>query len=220
MKTCVTATRNLSFLPLLTGRNVYTITLQLCSTLIPAPFLMAFSMTSSKTYFNSFTGKDPRNKRLSPKLLTTVFVLLFFLSVPFALAESSGDFCKAIKEIIHNGRVDFKPIHGKLDLVSEEYFGTLTPPGLEECFAWLNGQAYHCRTPGGLNSEELAKTYETYNKTLRQCLPERWETSERNAGRANAGRFMTYRSDSNFVSLRIGERSQRQGWYLDFYFKR
>lgn len=147
-------------------------------------------------------------------------VSLFLSFASFAIAIPSDDFCTAIKQIIHNGRVDFKPIHGKLDLVSEEYFGKLTPPGLEACFGWLDGQAYHCRTPGGLDIEAVAALYDTYNKALRQCLPERWERSERDAGRANAGRIMTYRSDSHFVELRIGERSKRQGWYVDFYFRR
>ncbi len=154
------------------------------------------------------------------RALQLVSFALFFFSASFAIAKVPADFCTAIKKIIHSGRVDFKPIHGKLDLVSEEYFGKLTPSGLENCFGWLDGQAYHCRTPAGLKAEQVEKVYERYNKTLRQCLPQRWERSERDAGRANVGRIMRYHSDSHFVSLQISERSKRQGWYVDFYFRR
>jgi len=160
-----------------------------------------------------------RKTHLNLGFLATVIALLFCSST-FAIAKPLNDFCDAIKEIIHAGRVDFKPIQGKLDLVSEEYFGKLMPPGLEECFGWLDGQAYHCRTPAGLDYEEVAKAYETYKKTLRQCLPERWETTESDAERANAGRITTYASEGHFVKLSISERSKREGWYVDFYFRR
>ncbi len=176
-------------------------------------------MNSLKRSFIFSTNTRPGKTRFIPGIPLVACALVFF-SASFAIAESADDFCNAIKEIIHNGRVDFKPIHGKLDLVSEEYFGKLTPPGLEECFGWLDGQAYHCRTPVGLDSEEASKVYETYNKTLRHCLPQRWETSERDAGRANARRIMTYASDSHFVKLSISERSKRKGWFVDFYFRR
>ncbi|MFQ5589495.1 MAG: hypothetical protein ACE5F7_11730, partial [Nitrospiria bacterium] len=74
------------------------------------------------------------------------FLLLMLIALSPRLAGAAGPdpFCLAIEEIIQSGQRKFKSITGKLDLVSEEYFGLVTPPELQDCFGWLNGKAYHC----------------------------------------------------------------------------
>lgn len=134
--------------------------------------------------------------------------------------DASARFCDAILTILESAQHKFKTIRGKLDLVSEEFFGKLVPPGLKECFGWLDGKVYHCRTTAGLSPEAVAEVYERYNRSLNECLPNHWQAKEKNVDRVNARRFMTYESASDPLTIRVGERNKRLGWYVDFYFKR
>lgn len=148
-------------------------------------------------------------------------VLIVFLSGPAsASTDASSDFCGVIKKIIASGRKKFKSIHGKLDLVSEEYFGKVIPPGMAECFGWLDGKAYHCSSEAGLSPDEVGKRYDRFNRSIQQCLSDQWVAKEVRVNRVSARRFITYTSASEPVNLRMSERNKRLGWYVDFYFRR
>ncbi len=131
----------------------------------------------------------------------------------------ADELCLAIEEIIQSGQRNFKSITGKIDLVSEENYGLVTPPNLRDCFGWLNGKAYHCRTQDGLSEEEVAKSYESYLRIFQNCLTDQWQRTEANFKRMNRKRVSTFTSDSSRIKINIGEGSKRNGWFVDFYFR-
>ncbi len=172
-------------------------------------------MSASDTPFQSVS---PDFNLKKPLLFISLALLFIALGPRFASADDP--FCVSLEEIIQSGQHKFKSIRGKLDLVSEEYFGRVTPPELKDCFGWLDGKAYHCTSEAGMNDTEVALAYDRFNKMIQSCLSKEWQTTEVNMQRANAKRFMTYASPSNPVEIKIGERSKRHGWFVDFYFKR
>ncbi|MFQ5780835.1 MAG: hypothetical protein ACE5HN_08645 [Nitrospiria bacterium] len=136
------------------------------------------------------------------------------------ISDTTADLCPSLKEILKSGRKEFKSIRGKLDLVSEEFFGTLIPPGQEICFAWLNGAAYHCRSREGLNLSDTGALYDAYNRSIRQCLSDDWAAQEVTIERVNARRFTTYKSASDPIEIKVGEKNRRTGWQVVLSFKR
>lgn len=162
-------------------------------------------------------------KRLMIHQHTFLFALIlcsFMLAIPrFVVTAHADAFCLAIKEIIQSGQQKFKSVTGKIDLVSEENFGLVTPPELQDCFGWLNGKAYHCRTQDGLSEEEVALSYESYITAFQSCLTDQWQRKEANFDRVDKKRISTFTSDASPVKISIGERSKRHGWFVDFYFR-
>ncbi|MFQ5579950.1 MAG: hypothetical protein ACE5FZ_05005 [Nitrospiria bacterium] len=128
--------------------------------------------------------------------------------------------CPVLREILLSAWKKFKPIRGKLDLVSEEYFGTLIPPGQKICFSWVDGSTYHCRSPEGLSLDEVGRDYDVTRRSIRQCLPDDWTAKETTVDRMSARRSTTYKSDSHRVEIQVGERNKRSGWQLVLYFRR
>ena len=153
------------------------------------------------------------------RLFFIVFISLLSGSVS-ASTDVSPDFCGSLKEIIASGQKQFKSIRGKLDLVSEEHFGKLIPPGMKECFGWRDGKAYHCSSEAGLSPDEVGKRYDGFNHAIHQCLPDEWLAKEVRVNRVSARRSTTYTSASETINLRVSERNKRLGWYVDFYFRR
>jgi len=163
--------------------------------------------------------KLPSQTRLPLRALFLVGLLSFV--VPASTSFSAPlDFCEALKEIIASGQKKFKSIRGKLDLVSEEHFGTLIPPGMKDCFGWRDGKAYHCSSDAGLNPMEVGQRYDDFKRAIEQCLGDQWASTETQVNRVSARRFVSYVSSEEKVSLRMSERNKRQGWYVDFYFRR
>ncbi len=146
---------------------------------------------------------------------------VYIIFIPqFTFAGNSNPFCQAIQSIMESGKTQFKSIRGQLDLVSEEYFGTLTPPDLQDCFGWLDGKAYHCKSKDGMNEMEVGEAYDTFKTKIRNCLSGDWTEKERDMKRANARRLITYTSSEHPVRIKVAERSKRRGWFVDFYFNR
>ncbi|HIE65855.1 MAG: hypothetical protein ABGX83_04320 [Nitrospira sp.] len=143
---------------------------------------------------------------------------------PFSLGQSASDpipeFCPVLREILLSAWKKFKPIRGKLDLISEEYFGTLIPPGQESCFSWLNGSTYHCRSREGMGLDEVGTLYEATNRSVRQCLSENWTSEEITVDRVGARRSTLYKSALHRVEIQVRERNKRSGWQLVLYFRR
>ncbi len=135
-------------------------------------------------------------------------------------SRSTAELCPDLREILLSAWKKFIPIRGKVDLVSEEYFGTLIPPGQEICYAWLNGSTYHCRSPEGLSLAEVGNLYEVTNRSIRKCLSDDWTESEITVDRVNARRSSTYKSDLHRVEIQVAERNRRTGWQLVLYFRR
>lgn len=135
-------------------------------------------------------------------------------------SEPIAKFCPALREVLLSGWKKFKPIRGKLDLVSEEYFGTLILPGQEICYAWLDGSTYHCRSREGLSLSEVGTLYEAYTRSIRLCLSQGWTEKEVTVDRVNARRSTTYKSDLHRVEIQVGERNKRTGWQVVLYFRR
>lgn len=155
------------------------------------------------------------------KILTLLFGFFFFIVTPaFATTEAVGQPCEQIHQILQSSKKKFKSIRGKLDLVSEEYFGALTPLDLKLCFGWLNGKAYHCDSHDGMSEDEVAIAYDDYIKLFEDCLTDTWQKKEVNIQRANGRRISTFTSDESRVEIKIGERHKRHGWFVDFYFRR
>jgi len=156
-----------------------------------------------------------------PGFFWTLLLLGLFLALPASAAEKESlDFCASLKEIIASGARKFHSIRGKLDLVSEEHFGTLIPPGMESCFGWRDGKAYHCSSEAGLTPEAVGRRYDDMKRRIRDCLPEPWVLTETRVNRVSARRFASFKSPEEKISLRMSERNKRQGWYVDFYFRR
>ncbi len=164
------------------------------------------------------------------KWISILFLSMFLLIVPGLSASAdpsspdlfkgpSDPFCQAVQEILQSGKNRFKSIQGKLDLVSEEYFGRLTPPGFKECFAWLDGRAYHCTSRMGMTETEVRTTYNKVNDDLHQCLSSLWQIKEVDVQRTSGRRFSTYTSASNPIEIKVGERNKHLGWHVDFYFR-
>lgn len=145
-------------------------------------------------------------------------------NLPFRLSQKESEpiagLCPVLREILLSAWKKFKTLRGKLDLVSEEYFGTLIPPGQEICFAWLNGSTYHCRSPEGLSLAEVGDLYDATNRSIRQCLSDDWTAKEITVDRVSARRSTTYKSDLHRVEIQVGERSKRTGWQVVLYFRR
>ncbi len=136
------------------------------------------------------------------------------------MTEIRDTACRQIHTIIESGKKKFKSIRGKLDLVSEEYFGTLIPLDLKICFGWLNGKAYHCDSRDGMNEDEVGAAYDGYIKIFEDCLTDTWQKKEVNIQRVNGRRISTFTSSQSRVEIKIGERHKRHGWFVDFYFRR
>ncbi len=152
---------------------------------------------------------------------SSIFLLILFTFTPaLATIETTDQNCQQIHEILQSSKKKFKSIRGKLDLVSEEYFGALIPLDLKTCFAWLNGKAYHCDSHDGMNDVEVATAYDAYITLFENCLTNTWQKKEVNIQRANGRRISTFTSSKSRVEIKIGERHKRQGWFVDFYFRR
>ncbi len=154
-------------------------------------------------------------------ILPFIFLLSLFTSTPsMAATETKEKDCQQIHEIIQSSKKKFKSLWGKLDLVSEEYFGTLTPLDLKHCFAWLNGKAYHCDSHDGMDESQVTVAYDDYITLFADCLTNTWQKKEVNIQRANGRRIATFTSDKSRLEIKIGERHKRHGWFVDFYFRR
>lgn len=165
-------------------------------------------------------------KKANPKVKLFLFaiLLLTLLSItpvlPAHATETTDKTCQDIHKILHSSNKKFKSIRGKLDLVSEEYFGTFTPLDLKMCFGWLNGKAYHCDSQDGMSTDEVGAAYDGYIKLFENCLTNTWKKKEVNIQRMNGRRITTFTSSESRVEIKIGERHKRHGWFVDFYFRR
>ncbi|VAX27278.1 hypothetical protein MNBD_NITROSPIRAE01-1924 [hydrothermal vent metagenome] len=154
-------------------------------------------------------------------ILPFISLLILLITVPtLAATETKDKNCQQIHEIIQSSKKKFKSIRGKLDLVSEEYFGVLTPFDLKHCFAWLNGKAYHCDSHDGMDESQVTVAYDAYITLFEDCLTNIWKKKEVNIQRANGRRIASFTSDENRLEIKIGERHKRHGWFVDFYFRR
>lgn len=153
-------------------------------------------------------------------LITAPVLALPLQATRVSATETTDKSCEQIHEILQSSKKKFKSIRGKLDLVSEEYFGTLTPFDLKLCFGWLNGKAYHCDSHDGMSESEVAIAYDGYIKLFEDCLTNRWQKKEVNVQRTNGRRIATFTSAESRVEIKIGERHKRHGWFVDFYFRR